>query len=131
MSESNAPEGMELTLRTVAMPSDTNAAGDIFGGWVLFQMDMAAGLRAEERANGRVVIAVANEVVFKEPIKVGDTLCIYTEVESVKRTSMVVRLETWVRRARSTRRDQVCEARFTMVAVDDEGRPRPVDAPAA
>ena len=72
MSDLNAPEGMELTLRTLAMPADTNAAGDIFGGWVMSQMDLAAAIRANERCNGRTVTIAANEIVFRAPVKVGD-----------------------------------------------------------
>nr|WP_319246698.1 acyl-CoA thioesterase [uncultured Celeribacter sp.] len=123
----DSPNGMELTLRTLAMPADTNAAGDIFGGWVMSQMDLAAAIRANERCNGRTVTIAANEIVFKKPVKVGDTLCVYTEVDQVGRTSMVVRIEVWARRAYSAQREQVTEARFTMVAVDDAGKPRPVD----
>ncbi|MAN45656.1 MAG: acyl-CoA thioesterase [Alphaproteobacteria bacterium] len=122
---------MELTLRTLAMPADANASGDIFGGWVMSQMDLAAAVRANERCNGRTVTVAANEIIFKQPVHVGDTLCVYTEVEKVGRTSIVIRLETWARRALSSQRDKVTEARFTMVAVDSDGRPRPVDDPAA
>ncbi len=131
MSESNAPEGMELTLRTLAMPADTNAAGDIFGGWVMSQMDLAAAIRANERSNGRTVTIAANEIVFKKPVKVGDTLCVYTMVDQVGRTSMVIRIEVWARRCYTALREKVTEARFTMVAVGEDGRPRAVDQPAA
>ncbi|MFC3061788.1 acyl-CoA thioesterase [Paenirhodobacter populi] len=127
MSESTAPEGMELTLRTLAMPADTNAAGDIFGGWVMSQMDLAAAIRANERSNGRTVTIAANEIVFKKPVKVGDTLCVYTAVDQIGRTSMVIRIEVWARRCYTALREKVTEARFTMVAVDEDGRPRPVD----
>ncbi|TIN59863.1 MAG: acyl-CoA thioesterase, partial [Mesorhizobium sp.] len=78
----------DLTLRTLAMPSDANAAGDIFGGWVMAQMDLACGIRAAERAKGRVVTAAVKEMSFAKPMKIGDTLCIYTHVERVGRTSM-------------------------------------------
>lgn len=128
MSDLNAPDGMELTLRTLAMPADTNAAGDIFGGWVMSQMDLAAAIRANERCNGRTVTIAANEIVFKQPVKVGDTLCVYTAVDQVGRTSMVIRIEVWARRCYTAVRDKVTEARFTMIAVDENGKPRPVDA---
>ncbi|MBU2890979.1 acyl-CoA thioesterase [Celeribacter halophilus] len=127
MSDAHTPEGMELTLRTLAMPADTNASGDIFGGWVMSQMDLAAAIRANERCNGRTVTIAANEIVFKKPVKVGDTLCVYTAVDQVGRSSMVIRIEVWARRAFSAQRDHVTEARFTMVAVDEAGKPRPVD----
>ncbi|SLN63139.1 putative acyl-CoA thioester hydrolase [Pseudooceanicola marinus] len=121
------PEGMELTLRTLAMPADTNAAGDIFGGWVMSQMDLAAAIRANERSNGRTVTIAADQIVFKKPVKVGDTLCVYTAVDHVGRTSMVIRIEVWARRAYAAVREHVTEAKFTMVAVDESGKSRPVD----
>ena len=126
MSDAHTPEGMELTLRTLAMPADTNAAGDIFGGWVMSQMDLAAAIRANERCNGRTVTIAANEIVFKKPVKVGDTLCVYTAVDHVGRSSMVIRIEVWARRAYTAQREHVTEATFTFVAIDAEGRPRPV-----
>ncbi|PJE30734.1 acyl-CoA thioesterase [Pseudooceanicola marinus] len=118
---------MELTLRTLAMPADTNAAGDIFGGWVMSQMDLAAAIRANERSNGRTVTIAADQIVFKKPVKVGDTLCVYTAVDHVGRTSMVIRIEVWARRAYAAVREHVTEAKFTMVAVDESGKSRPVD----
>ncbi len=121
------PEGMELTLRTLAMPADTNAAGDIFGGWVMSQMDLAAAIRANERSNGRTVTIAADQIVFKKPVKVGDTLCVYTAVDHVGRTSMTIRIEVWARRAYAAVREHVTEAKFTMVAVDENGKSRPVD----
>ena len=111
--ESHTPPGMELTLRTLAMPADANAAA----------------VRANERCNGRTVTIAANEIIFKKPVQIGDTLCVYTEVEKVGRTSMVIRVETWARRALTAVREKVTEARFTMVAVDEDGRPRPVNPP--
>lgn len=97
MTEIDEPQG-ELTLRTLAMPADTNPAGDIFGGWVLAQMDAAAGIRSSERAKGRTVTAAVKEVSFKRPVKVGDTVCIYTSISHVGRTSMTLYVECWVRR---------------------------------
>ena len=88
----------ELTLRTLAMPGDTNAAGDIFGGWVMAQMDLACGIRAAERARGRVVTAAVREMSFAAPMKVGDTLSIYTQVARVGRTSMTLKVEAWAQR---------------------------------
>ncbi len=92
--EANTPTG-ELTLRTLAMPADANAAGDIFGGWVMAQMDLACGIRAAERARGRVVTAAVQEMAFAMPVKIGDTLCVYTEISRVGRTSMTLKVETW------------------------------------
>ncbi|MDQ0456462.1 acyl-CoA thioesterase [Rhizobium paknamense] len=120
------PQG-ELTLRTLAMPADTNPAGDIFGGWVLAQMDAAAGIRSAERAKGRTVTAAVKEVSFKRPVKVGDTLCVYTSVTQVGRTSLTLYVECWVRRQYSQERQKVTDAHFIMVALDEQGKPRAVD----
>jgi len=119
------PRG-ELTVRQIAMPADTNANGDIFGGWVLSQMDQAGGIAAVERAQGRVVTIAVEAMTFIRPVKVGDVLCVYTEIDKVGRTSMKVHIEAWARRFRSHVREKVTDAVFTMVAVDDDGRPRPV-----
>ncbi len=119
------PKG-ELTLRTLAMPSDANAAGDIFGGWVMAQMDLACGIRAAERARGRVVTAAVKEMSFAKPMKIGDTLCIYTHVERVGRTSMVLAVEAWAQRYLQELMERVTYADFVMVALDGEGRPKPI-----
>ena len=116
----------DLTLRTLAMPADANAAGDIFGGWVMAQMDLACGIRAAERARGRVVTAAVKEMSFAKPMKVGDTLCVYTHVTRVGRTSMTLKVEAWAQRYLSHVREKVTDADFIMVALDREGRPTPV-----
>lgn len=125
MPTDDEPKG-ELTLRTLAMPADANAAGDIFGGWVMAQMDLSCGIRAAERARGRVVTAAVKEMDFALPVKIGDTLCVYTEMLSVGRSSMTLRVEAWARRYLSDRRDKVTDAVFVMVALDDDGRPTAV-----
>ena len=131
MSETppDLPHG-ELTVRLIAMPADTNANGDIFGGWVLSQMDQAGGIAAVERAQGRVVTIAVEAMTFIRPVKVGDVLCVYTNVDSVGRTSMKLHIEAWAQRFRSHVREKVTVATFTFVAIDDEGRPRPVPAAA-
>lgn len=116
----------DLTLRTLAMPADANAAGDIFGGWVMAQMDLACGIRAAERARGRVVTAAVKEMSFAKPMKVGDTLCVYTHVTRVGRTSMTLKVEAWAQRYLSHVMEKVTDADFIMVALDREGRPTPV-----
>ncbi|WP_315924326.1 acyl-CoA thioesterase [Mesorhizobium sp. SP-1A] len=116
----------ELTLRTLAMPSDANAAGDIFGGWVMAQMDLACGIRAAERARGRVVTAAVKEMSFAKPMKIGDTLCIYSHIDRVGRTSMVLKVEAWAQRYLSDIMEKVTHADFVMVALDETGRPKPV-----
>jgi acyl-CoA thioesterase YciA len=119
------PNG-DLTVRLIAMPADTNANGDIFGGWVLSQMDQAGGIAAVERAQGRVVTIAVDAMTFIRPVKVGDVLCVYTSVEKVGRTSMKIHIEAWARRFRGHLREKVTVATFTFVAIDEDGRPRPV-----
>lgn len=123
----DTPDG-ELTLRTLAMPADANAAGDIFGGWVMAQMDLAAGIRAAERARGRVVTAAVNEMFFEKPVKIGDTLCVYTSIDKVGRTSIVLKVETFAQRYLTQELVKVTSARFVMVALDKDGKPTPVPA---
>ena len=124
--ETGAEPRGDLTVRTIAMPADTNANGDIFGGWVLSRMDQAGGIAGVERAKGRVVTIAVDAMTFIRPVKVGDVLCVYTEVESIGRTSMKIHVEAWARRVMSDEREKVTDATFTFVAIDDDGRPRPV-----
>jgi acyl-CoA thioesterase YciA len=120
-----APDG-ELTLRTLAMPGDANPAGDIFGGWVMAQMDLAAGIRAGERARSRVVTAAVKEMAFQRPVKIGDTLSIYTDISRIGRSSITLHVEAWVNRARLGSLEKVTEATFVMVALDETGKAMPV-----
>ena len=123
--DTEQPRG-ELTVRLVAMPADTNANGDIFGGWVLSQMDQAGGVAAVDRAQGRVVTIAIEAMTFIRPVRVGDVLCVYTCVDHVGRTSMKVHIEAWAQRFRTHVREKVTDATFTFVAIDENGRPRPV-----
>jgi acyl-CoA thioesterase YciA len=116
----------ELTLRTLAMPSDANAAGDIFGGWVMAQMDLACGIRAAERARGRVVTVAVKEISFAKPMKIGDTLAVYTHLTRVGRTSMTLKVEAWAQRYLSDLMEKVTDADFIMVALDQDGKPKPI-----
>ena len=125
MTDDRTPQGT-LTLRTVAMPADVNVNGDIFGGWVLSQMDIAGGILAIEEASGRVATVSVNEMTFVKPVKVGDVLCVYTWVERLGHTSIAIGLEAWALRQITGEREQVTEGVFTYVAIDAEGRPRPV-----
>jgi acyl-CoA thioesterase YciA len=118
----------ELTLRTQAMPADANAAGDIFGGWVMSQMDLASGIRAAERAHGRVVTVAVREMVFELPVKIGDTLCVYTDIVKVGRSSITLNVEAWAQRYLTPHMEKVTAATFVMVALDGEGKPTPVPA---
>ena len=117
------PQGA-LTIRTLAMPADTNPAGDIFGGWVISQMDIAGGICAVERVRGRVVTVAVEAMSFIAPVKVGDVLCVYCEVERVGTTSLTVNVEAWVRRNRIADRVQVTHGRFVYVALDENGKKR-------
>jgi len=116
------------TTRTIAMPGDTNPSGDIFGGWVLSQMDIAAGICAGQRAQGRVVTVSVDAMSFIRPVKVGDVLGVYTEVKKIGTSSMDIHVEAWVRRDKIGNREQVTKGTFTFVAVSDDGKPRPVPA---
>jgi len=124
-SENAEPRGV-LTVRVSAMPADTNANGDIFGGWVLSRMDQAGGIAAVERAQGRVVTIALDAMTFIRPVRVGDVLEVYTEVESIGRTSMKVHVEAWARRFRTSVHEKVTDATFTFVAIGDDGRSRPI-----
>ena len=117
------PKGA-LTIRTLAMPADTNPAGDIFGGWVLSQMDIAGSICAVERVQGRVVTVAVEAMTFIAPVKVGDVLCVYTSIERVGNTSITIAMEAWARRNRLADRVKVTEGRFVYVALDEHGQKR-------
>ena len=125
MPDQAAPRG-DLAIRIVAMPADTNANGDIFGGWVLSRMDQAGGVAAVERAQGRVVTVALDAMTFIRPVRVGDVLCVYTEILSVGRTSMKLHVEAWAQRFRTHTKEKVTVATLTFVAIDDDGKPRVV-----
>ncbi len=116
----------EPAIRTVAMPADTNSNGDIFGGWVLSQMDLAAGIVAARRAKGRVATIAVDGMTFHRPISVGDVVSCYAHVARIGRTSLTIQVDTYVIRGRINDEVKVTEGRFTMVAIDDQGKPRPV-----
>ena len=128
MSDEKMQTKGRLTTRTVAMPGDTNPAGDIFGGWVVSQMDIAAGICAGQRAQSRVVTVALDSMSFIRPVKVGDILGVYTYVESVGRTPMNIHVEAWVRRGRIGKREKVTEGMFKFVAIDEEGKSMPIPA---
>lgn len=116
----------EVTLRTLAMPADANAAWDIFGGWVMAQMDLACGMRAAERAQGRVVTAAVKEMSFSKPVKIGDTLLVYTHITRVGRSSITLKVEAWAKRYLTDRAEKVTYADFVMVALDEDGKPKAI-----
>lgn len=121
------PEG-KLILRTLAMPSDTNANGDIFGGWIMSQMDLGGAILAKEIAKGRVVTVTVDKMIFHLPISVGDVVCCYGTLVRLGRTSMQVKVDVFIKQVYEGNRERfkVTEALFTYVAVDKDGRPRPV-----
>lgn len=127
MSETDPsmPRG-ELAYRALAMPADTNPNGDIFGGWLMALMDVAGGISAKARARGRVVTASVSNLSFLAPVKVGDVVCCYTDVIRTGRSSMNMAVEAWVLRQGQSERVKVTAAEFIYVAVDENGRPRPV-----
>ena len=124
--DTSAPRG-EMITRTLAMPADANPHGDIFGGWVLGQMDVAGGLAAAFRAKGRVATVAVTGMAFHKPVLVGDVVACHADIERIGTTSITVRVEVWVQRGgAAVRRIKVTEGVFTYVALDDQGRKRPV-----
>ena len=122
------PKG-HLVLRTLAMPRDTNPSGDIFGGWILAQMDVAGGLMASEISKGRTVTVSVERMSFDKPVRVGDTICVHAELLRVGSSSMDIKLEVWARQlvdAYEAERQLVTEGVFRYVAVDENRRPRRV-----
>jgi len=126
MQENSEPNG-KLILRTLAMPADTNPHGDIFGGWIMSQMDISGGILAREATCSRVVTVAVDTISFIRPVHVGDVVCCYGEVARIGTTSITINLEVWVKPALDkpmtiTPRLQVTKAAFTYVAIDSEGR---------
>jgi len=124
------PHG-ELILRTLAMPPDTNANGDIFGGWIMSQMDIAGGIMAKEIARSRVVTVAVESMRFHKPVKVGDVVCCYGSDIRIGTTSVTIHLEVWIKPVLRESEDvcpryKVTEADFTYVAIDDDGSKRPI-----
>jgi acyl-CoA thioesterase YciA len=121
------PVDRELVLKVIPMPADCNANGDIFGGWVMAQVDLAGSVIPARYAEGRMATVAVNEFIFKQPVRVGDILSFYSELTRIGRTSMTVKVEVYAERFRSQGRYiKVTEASVTYVAIDDEGKPRPV-----
>ncbi|NKB46966.1 MAG: acyl-CoA thioesterase [Legionellales bacterium] len=124
-SSKTHPTG-ELAIQTIAMPADTNANGDIFGGWLVSQMDLAAGVIAKQRAGGRVTTVAIESMVFHQPVGVGDIVCCYADLIRVGRTSMTIDIEVWTIAALTHSRQQVTGGRFIYVAIDEQGKPRAI-----
>lgn len=131
METTARPEG-KLILRTLAMPADTNPHGDIFGGWIMAQMDIAGGILAREIACNRVVTVAVDSMVFIKPVHVGDVVCCYGQVIRIGTTSLTVELEVWVKPAldkpvKEIPEQRVTKAAFTYVAVDRDGKKQPIN----
>ena len=129
MTEVKPDPAHEPALRTFAMPADANPNGDIFGGWLMSQMDMAGAVAAMRRARGRVATVAVEAMTFHKPVMIGDLVSCYAEVARVGRTSMTVKIEAFVERRLTRAIEKVTAATFTYVALDPAGRPRPVDSP--
>lgn len=120
------PPELEPMIRAVAMPADTNPSGDIFGGWLMAQMDLAGGIAAGRHARGRVATVAVEAMSFLLPVKVSDEVSVWAELLGTGRTSMRFRVSAWRRPRDSDRHTRVTEAVFTFVALDSDGRPRPI-----
>ena len=117
----------ELAIRTLAMPADTNPSGDIFGGWLISQMDIAGGITARAKAHGRVATIAVTGFTFHKPVLVGDVVCCYADIQKIGRTSITIGVEAWVlRQLDSEDLIKVTEGVFTYVAIDDKENPRPI-----
>ena len=124
------PKG-ELVIQTIAMPKDTNPNGDIFGGWLMSQMDLGSGILASKTAQARVVTVAMEGLSFLQPVRVGDTVAVYASVEKIGRSSMTIPVEVWVTRYRTGEQLRVTRGVFIYVAVDSSGKPIPVQSGSA
>ena len=121
------PTDMELVLKVIPMPGDCNANGDIFGGWVMAQCDLAGSVIPARYTQGRMATVAVNEFIFKQPVRIGDILSFYSKLERLGRTSVTVKVEVFAERFTAQGQYiKVTEATFTYVAIDNNGRPRPI-----
>ncbi|KQN03714.1 acyl-CoA thioesterase [Sphingomonas sp. Leaf25] len=128
VENSATPPTGQPALRVTAMPADTNPYGDIFGGWIMSQMDMAAGLVAARHSKGRAVTIAVDAMQFYAPVAVGDEVSVYADLIKVGRSSMTIAVEAWRRDRFGEAVDRVTQARFVFVAIDADRKPRPIDA---
>ncbi|MBO9454723.1 acyl-CoA thioesterase [Paracoccus sp. R12_1] len=126
-AQQDRPPRRSPTIRTIAMPADTNPAGDIFGGWLMSQMDLAAGTVAALTARGRSATIAVEGMKFLRPVKVGDEVSLFADLVRVGRSSMHIRVQAWRRQREQEASEKVTQATFTFVALDDDGRARPID----
>ena len=125
----HAPPGHSLVLRVVPMPADVNANGDIFGGWVMAQVDIAGSVLSARLVRGRMATVAVNQFIFKQPVRVGDILSFFARIARVGNTSVTVQVEVYAERYRSQGEySKVTEAQLTYVAIDEQGRPKAIEA---
>lgn len=124
------PDDRQPVIRVLPMPSDTNAAGDIFGGWLMSQVDIAGSIVACRRAGGRVVTVAVNEFIFIKPIYVGDLVSLYADIAKIGTTSIQIEVTAFAERGKANgNSEQVAQAKLTYVAIDPDRRPRPIIKP--
>lgn len=121
----DVPRG-KITIQTLAMPADTNPSGDIFGGWLVSQMDLAAGVLAKEVSAGRVATIAIQSMTFLRPVHVGDLVSCYVDLEKQGKTSLTIHVEVWSERLFTLEKFRVTQGTFVFVAIDEKGKPRPV-----
>lgn len=125
-TKSNRPPEIEPAIRAIAMPADANGNGDIFGGWIMSQMDLAGGNIASVQARGRVATVGVKEIAFHVPVAIGDVVSCYAQMTRRGRTSVTTHIEVWVRRRNAVVQVKVTEGEFTYVAIDENGAPKPL-----
>jgi acyl-CoA thioesterase YciA len=124
------PDGSELVLRVMPLPADVNGNGDIFGGWLMAQVDLAGAVLPARIAKGRIATVAVNQFIFKQPVSVGDLVSFYARVERIGKTSITVHVAVYAERNPANLQVvKVTEANLTYVAIDGEGKPRPVPKP--
>lgn len=126
MSDLAALPAEQPTIRVTAMPADANFYGDIFGGWLVGQMDLAASALASRRSKGRAVLASIERIDFHRPVKIGDEVSIYTRMDGIGRSSMRIAVEAWTRDRNGEEVSRVTDAMITFVAIDEAGKPREI-----
>lgn len=126
MAKTTPAQYREPAVRTLAMPADANPNGDIFGGWLMAQMDLAGGIVAGARAEGRVATVAVDGMEFHEPVYIGDLVSCYADIVRVGHTSITIKIETYARSGRGGETVKVTEGTFVYVAINDRGRPRKV-----
>lgn len=129
MEQLSLPTDKEIALRVIPMPADANANGDIFGGWIMSQVDLAGSIPAHRRARGRIATVAVNQFVFKQPVQIGDVVSFYATVKRVGRTSITVDVEVYSERDRGTTVVKVTEAELTYVAIGPDRKPRELSTP--